>query len=190
MFGIFVFSKNSPMSQNNNQEYKRSLEDEIIWKDIDQLHAATNNFSSKSLEIRKIYFTLIGIGVPTIYKINNNNFEEVILLFLFGLTLLFWLLDSQTYYYQKKLRFKINENFIKLRSNNNNNNNNNESEKQSIRKALFNGSQWMYYIGLLACLYLLFPKYYSIAFIIFLCLAIYIFVILRSIRSSLQQHLL
>jgi len=100
-----------------NMEYKRTLEDEIDWKVIDQLHSATLNFSTTSLELKKIFFILVGIAVPSLIKLAGDKLDTSLFVTLYILTLTFWCLDSFTYFYQEKLREKMDNHFhqIKLR---------------------------------------------------------------------------
>jgi hypothetical protein len=58
-----------------NKEYKKSVQDEIDWKIIDQLHSATLNFSSTSLELKKLLIVLIGITVPVLVKLAGDKLD-------------------------------------------------------------------------------------------------------------------
>lgn len=42
--------------------YRKTLDDEINWKLIDQLHSATLNFSSTSLELKKFFLFLLRLS--------------------------------------------------------------------------------------------------------------------------------
>ena len=99
-------------------EYKKSLEDEIDWKIIDQLHTATLNFSTTSLELKKMLFVLIGIAVPSLIKLAGDKLDRSLFITIYILTLTFWILDSFTYFYQEKLREKMDKHFnnIKVRN--------------------------------------------------------------------------
>ena len=99
-------------------EYKKTFEDEVDWKIIDQLHNATNRFSSSSLELKKIYFVLLGIVAPIVFKIGKEKFDIALLITPLVITLFFWFLDSFTYYYQEKLREKMDKHFVKLKERN------------------------------------------------------------------------
>jgi hypothetical protein len=100
------------------KEYKRTLEDELDWKVIDQLHTATVNFSTTSLEIKKLFFVLIGIAVPTIIKLSGDKLDFSLFMTLYILTFTFWFLDSFTYFYQEKLREKMNWHFNEIKNRN------------------------------------------------------------------------
>ena len=102
----------------NNKEYKKSLEDEIDWKIIDQLHAATLNFSTTSLELKKMFFILVGIAVPTLVKLAGDKLDLSLFLTIYLLSFTFWLLDSFTYFYQERLREKMDNHFTQIRTRN------------------------------------------------------------------------
>ena len=102
----------------NSKEYKKSLEDEIDWKIIDQLHAATLNFSTTSLELKKLFFVLVGIAVPTLVKLAGDKLDLSLFVTIYLLSLTFWLLDSFTYFYQEKLREKMDNHFTQIRTRN------------------------------------------------------------------------
>lgn len=100
------------------KEYKRSLEDEIDWKLIDQLHTATNTFSSTSLELKKLFFVLVGIAVTVLLKLAGDKLDLSLFITIYILTISFWSLDSFTYFYQEKLRDKMDDAFSRLKSRN------------------------------------------------------------------------
>ncbi len=99
-------------------EYKKSLEDEIDWKIIDQLHTATVNFSTTSLDLKKLLFVLIGLAVPTIIKLAGNKLDISLFVTIYLLGFTFWFLDSFTYYYQEKLREKMDKHFNNIKARN------------------------------------------------------------------------
>lgn len=101
-----------------DNQYKKSLEDEIDWKVIDQLHAATINFSSTSLELKKLFFVLLGISVPTLVKLAKDKLDLSLFITIYILALSFWSLDSFTYFYQEKLRDKMDDIFSRIKSRN------------------------------------------------------------------------
>lgn len=99
-------------------DYKKSIEDEVDWKIIDQLHNATNNFSSYSLEFKKIYFIILGISIPLIFKLSGDKLNVALFFTPLTLSFSFWFLDSFTYYYQEKLREKMDSHFENLKKRN------------------------------------------------------------------------
>lgn len=100
------------------KEYKRTLEDEIDWKIIDQLHTATVNFSATSLELKKLFFVLVGIAVPSLIKLSGDKLDLSLFITLYILTFTFWFMDSFTYFYQEKLREKMNTHFTEIKNRN------------------------------------------------------------------------
>jgi len=100
------------------KEYKRSLEDEIDWKIIDQLHIATASFSSTSLELKKLLFVLIGIAVPSLIKLSGDKLDYSLFISIYILVVTFWFFDSFTYFYQEKLREKMDLLFNQIRERN------------------------------------------------------------------------
>ena len=100
------------------KEYKKSVEDEIDWKIIDQLHSATLNFSTTSLELKKILFILVGIAVPALIKLAGDKLDISLFVTIYLLSLTFWFLDSFTYFYQEKLREKMDKHFKLIKNRN------------------------------------------------------------------------
>lgn len=99
-------------------EYKKSFEDEVDWKIIDQLQSATSRFSNASIELKKMFIILIGISVPALIKLTDSKLDLSLFITVYVLTIAFWYLDSFTYFYQEKLRAKMDERFKKLKENN------------------------------------------------------------------------
>lgn len=99
-------------------EYKKSLEDEIDWKIIDQLHSATLNFSNSSLELKKLLFVLIGIAIPSLIKLAGDKLNASLFVTIYVLGVAFWILDSFAYFHQEKLREKMDMRFEKIKERN------------------------------------------------------------------------
>ncbi|MDN3671562.1 hypothetical protein QWY99_00590 [Flavobacterium branchiarum] len=102
----------------DNIEYVKSLDDEIDWKIIDQIHTATLNFSTTSLELKKIFLVLIGIAVPSLIKLAGDKIDTSLFVTIYLLALAFWSLDSFTYFYQEKLREKMDVHFANIKNRN------------------------------------------------------------------------
>ena len=144
------------------KEYIKSLEDEIDWKLIDQLHSATLNFSQASLELKKLFFVLLGISVPTLIKLAGDKLDLSLFVTIYILIFAFWFLDSFTFYYQEKLRTKMDVLFNSIKQRNKENLLLPENLKQEftiegtkrtqdgrLLRSIFNGSV-SFYIILLA----------------------------------------
>jgi hypothetical protein len=142
----------------NRIEYKKTLDDEIDWKVIDQLHTATLNFSTTSLELKKIFFVLIGIAVPSLIKLSGDKLDISLFVTLYILSFTFWFLDSFTYFYQEKLREKMDKLFNQIKSRHTNNIIVPDSSKQDFTiekertkknrflRSIFNSSVRLYWI--------------------------------------------
>lgn len=102
-----------------DNSFKKTVEDEVDLKLIDQLHNTTLNFSNTSLEIKKFLFILIGIAIPTIIKLSNDQLDISLFVTLYFLVITFWFLDSFTYYYQVNLRLLMNKKFEDVLKRNN-----------------------------------------------------------------------
>lgn len=118
-------------------------------KEIDQLDAAILQFSKNTLASKKICATLL-VGFITIILQLTKNYFDVSIYISCGLILfIFWITDSISYYYQRKLRIRMAEIVKEL--------NNSPliglgiplqtNEKITWKKSLFNHSQWFYYFG-------------------------------------------
>lgn len=99
---------------NDNKEYKKTFRDEVDWKMIDQLHSATLNFSNKSLALKRIFVTVIGISVSILIGTSDGKVSGLTFIVAYMLVFSFWILDSYTYYYQEKLRIKMDDHFKNL----------------------------------------------------------------------------
>lgn len=145
-------------------EINENIEDKIAWKKIDQLHNATVNFSKNSLEIKKLLFVVIGISTPLIINLSDNKLDTSLFVSLYIILIPFWIFDSYTYYYQKKLRAAMDSFFIEIKNRNSNRANDLSeeiSQKKQIQRALFNLSHLCFYGVLLIPI--------TLAFILYLC---------------------
>lgn len=142
-------------------ERDEKIEERIDWKNIDQLHNATVNFSKNSLEIKKLLFVVIGISTPLIINLSNNKLDTSLFISLYIILIPFWIFDSYTYYYQKKLRAKMEGLFIEIKNRNLNTTDvfQEKSQIKQIIMALFNLSHLCFYGVLLILITLIFILY-------------------------------
>ncbi|PKQ63230.1 hypothetical protein BZG02_10815 [Labilibaculum filiforme] len=130
------------------------ITDEIDFKVVDQLHAATLNFSNTSIELKKMYVIIIGIAVPALLILNKQNLDTSIFVVLYLLSVIFWLVDSFTYHHQVKLRLIGNKKLNEIYNRNNYNFNKTKPKnfiidpfrKNEIINALCNSSHILYYL--------------------------------------------
>ena len=76
-------------------------------KEIDQLDAAILQFSKNTLATKKICASLLVGVIALILKITDNSLDLSIYVSSFITILVFWIIDSNSYYYQRKLRIQM-----------------------------------------------------------------------------------
>ena len=81
-----------------------SVEDGLDKISIDQMHKAVLQFSSNCFELKKLCATVLVSAATLIATFTNKQLDLSIFVAGLIVTLFFWLLDSQSYYYQEKLR--------------------------------------------------------------------------------------
>lgn len=126
-------------------------EKEIYQNKMLQLHNATLQFSKNTLEIKKLFATVV-IGFFTITTgLPKNIAIEKQILILIVLTVLFWVLDAQSYYYQKKLRKQMEalENKILGKKEDNICSVCKYYNIKNYFKSIFNASMFIYYMGII-----------------------------------------
>ncbi|WP_353777862.1 hypothetical protein [Winogradskyella sp. 3972H.M.0a.05] len=134
------------------------IKDQIDWKVIDQLHAATIEFSRNCSNIKKICVTLLIATCTLLAKFNDNSLDLSFFVAGFFIPLFFWGLDASSYFYQERLRGIINGKLNEIRNRNLNDTiitpigyvleieRNNDKR---IYRSIFNYSMLLYYILLL-----------------------------------------
>ncbi|QPR86228.1 hypothetical protein [Aeromonas hydrophila] len=84
--------------------YVKTLEDELDWKLLDQLHTAVAQISNFCFEIKKFCVTTLLAVLMFVLKFTSDKLDESIFIAGFLITFCFWFLDSTAYFYQVKLR--------------------------------------------------------------------------------------
>ena len=134
---------------------RKEIQDKLNWDNINQLHNAVSNFSRQSFDIKKLWIT-VEISVITLLsslKVGDIDFAVLIIELV---VIFFYFLDSMTYYYQNKLRYKMEAERNAIRKRYGIKYKSPNQEKCSIFKALFNWSHLLYYVVLaFGILYLL-----------------------------------
>lgn len=145
-------------NQNKSQQtFQKSLLDEIDFKTVDQIHGAVSQISSFCFELKKLCVATLFIALTFIIKFTGENLDSVIFKSSYCMILSFWFLDSVAYYYQVKLRGKMQDKFEEILDRNNGKhitNHNGESiidkkrTQGSLCKQIFNAgvnhSMWLY----------------------------------------------
>lgn len=139
-------------------QYQKSLDDELDWTLVNQYHAAVLQISQKSFEIKKLTIVTLAAVLTFISKLSEYRIDSPFFVSAYLIIILFWFLNSYTYYFQIKLRIKISEHLknIKLRNAKNVTDLSNvyviepeRIKKSFLRKSILNRSMWIYYILLL-----------------------------------------
>jgi len=147
----------------------REIKDQIDWKTIDQLHAATIEFSRNCSNIKKICVTLLIASCTLLAKFNNNSLDLSFFMAGFVVPLFFWGLDASSYFYQEKLRGIINDKLNDIKKRNLNDDIKTvegfvleikRSKDKRLIRSIFNNSMLLYYIliGLDIVLFIAFKK--------------------------------
>ena len=61
-----------------SDEYKTSCEDELDWKDVDQLHQAILQISKSCFEYKKLCVGFLGIAIALVVKFTENPLNHAV----------------------------------------------------------------------------------------------------------------
>lgn len=152
-------------------KYEKTLEDELDWNLLNQLHNVVLQLSSFTYHTKQICLT-VEIGIAgLLFNLTGNKLDVSVFIASLIIALSFWFLDSVAYYYQVKIRSSMAQIQEKIRARN--------KEKliysgdfkriieeeritrSPLRKffdAFFNNSMWFYYllVGIILILWYLF----------------------------------
>lgn len=92
------------MSQSDPKPYTKSLQDELDWKLMDQLHGAVTQISSFCFEIKKFCVTTLFVVMTLLVKFTSDKLDHSIFVAGLIIPVCFWFLDATGYFYQVKLR--------------------------------------------------------------------------------------
>jgi len=84
--------------------YTKTLQDELDWKLLDQLHGAVAQISSFCFEIKKFCVTTLFVVLTLMAKFTLDKLDHSIFVAGLLIPLCFWFLDATGYFYQVKLR--------------------------------------------------------------------------------------
>jgi hypothetical protein len=139
----------------DKNDKRLEIENTLDLRLIDQLHNSTLNFSKASLEIKKLLFVLFSIAIPVLIQVSDNKIDMSLFVSMYVCIILFWILDAFTYYYQEKLREKMDRVFLEIKKRNNcdyglvNQNGvtieKSRSKKGRLFRSLFNSSSLIMY---------------------------------------------
>jgi len=76
-------------------------------KEIDQLDAAILQFSKNTLVTKRICASILVAIIAIILRITDNNLDNSIYVASFITLIIFWVIDANSYYYQRLLRQRM-----------------------------------------------------------------------------------
>lgn len=85
-------------------EYKRTVEDELDWSLLDQLHSVVLQIGTFCFRTKQICLTVLAGVVGLIATFTDDKLDSSVFVTGAVIPLAFWFLDSVAYYYQVKLR--------------------------------------------------------------------------------------
>ena len=142
-------------------EYKRTVEDELDWSLLDQLHAVVLQIGTFCFRTKQICLTVLAGVIGLIATFTDDKLNSSVFIAGAVIPLSFWFLDAVAYYYQVKLRGVmdgIRERIRKrhaediLRGPNAEVIANSRTERivvLRLRDAFFNHSMWLYFFLLI-----------------------------------------
>ncbi len=87
--------------------YFKSLDDELDWKLIDQLHGVVSQISSFCFETKKFCITTEFVVLTLLVRFTNDKLDFALVVAGFVIPICFWVLDSVAFYYQVKTRGRM-----------------------------------------------------------------------------------
>lgn len=92
------------MKQPDPKPYTKSLQDELDWKLLDQLHSVVAQISNFCFEIKKFCVTTLFVVMTLMIKFTADKLDHSIFVAGLLIPICFWFLDATGYFYQVKLR--------------------------------------------------------------------------------------
>lgn len=139
------------------------IQETLKIKELDHLNAAVLQFSKDTLASKKVCASLLVAIIGIILKITDNILDPSIYVAGYVTILLFWILDSYSYYFQRKIRIRMSQIANELK--------NKDflldgygmpllkNEKPSWKRAFFNNSQLFYLLLGIIGLIIMFVDY-------------------------------
>jgi len=87
----------------------KPIEDELDRMSIDQLHANVLNFSKNCFEVKKLCTTILVSASVLVATFTSGSLDHSFFVAAVIVIGFFWVLDAQSYYLQRLLRFRMKE---------------------------------------------------------------------------------
>ena len=139
-------------------EYSRTVEDELDWSLLSQLHAVVLQIGTFCFRTKQVCLTVLVGVVGLITALTSDKLDTSIFVAGLLIPICFWLLDSIAYFYQVKLRGVMNGVRDRIHKRHSetilrgpnakviSDNRTNRSSIERVRDAFFNHSMWLYYM--------------------------------------------
>ena len=139
-------------------EYIKTVEDELDWSLLNQLHAAVLQMGTFCFRTKQVCLTVLVGVVGLITALTSEKLDTSIFVAGILIPACFWFLDSIAYYYQVKIRGIMDgvRDRIQNRSSNDQlrgpnsevieSSRTNRSPFEKVQDAFFNHSMWLYYL--------------------------------------------
>ncbi len=137
----------------------QTFQDELDQSNIDQLNKVVLQLSNNCFDLKKFCVTVLISAFTLIATFTNHQLDPFLFTIGIFVVIFFWLLDSQSYYYQEKLRAYMKELAGNIAQRNNpllvvngvgmplNDKRGERSFKERVFSSLFNWSM-LFYLGL------------------------------------------
>ncbi len=84
-----------------------TMKDDLDKVSIDQIHKVVLNLSTHCFELKKFCATIMVSFVTLVTIFTDKHLDYSVFIGSFVIVIFFWLLDSQSYFYQQKLRMTM-----------------------------------------------------------------------------------
>lgn len=98
----------------------QSIEDQIDWKQIDHLHAAVLQLAGFCFELKRFCITTEFLVLALLSRLTGNALDLSFFVAGLAIPLGFWFLDAVAYYYQDKLRVRMDALYERIAARNGN----------------------------------------------------------------------
>ncbi len=88
-------------------EDSAAFADELAKENLEQLHRAVLQISGNCFEIKKLCATIVVAAATLVATFTGRQLDVSLWVGAALVTMLFWVLDAQSYYYQEKLRARM-----------------------------------------------------------------------------------
>jgi len=85
------------------------LKEELMKKELDQLHGTVLEFSKTCLEMKKLCVTALAAVAGVILGVTDNRLDASLWIAALLAVFVFWMADAQAYFYQEKVRRRMTE---------------------------------------------------------------------------------